>query len=927
MFEDVITTIGAARSPDDLANRVFEGVQHHFRDATVYVAVYDADHAVIETRTFREGQRDHHLTPCTPKSDLLSYIIKSGEVVTDKSSLSDVNFTLAASVIGVPMYDGRHRVGALCLESEQPGTFDAIDLAQLRMLANVAGAMVENVALLGALLMRVHEAGVLNEISRVLAHYLGSEEMWAMLHQQIMLLFDTSSFFIGLYDPEPHHLTFPLICEDGIRIYLDQPMPLQGLSGVVIAHGIPLHFRDLFEETERLASLGVTEIESVYEDAPAWEMRSWLGVPLQSRTGEIIGLINVQNALPDIFDDADLSLLITIAAQLSMAMDNVRLLEAERQRHKITNTLIDVSRDVSSTLDYAEVLDRILEQMLRVVDYDGASILLAPVDHPDSPRMVIAATQGHEPYLRGREIDYSHSPLFAEIAQSRQPVLVGDVHEHEDWVLLSDEESMQNIRSWIGVPLLVQNHMIGMITLDKTSVHAYTQRDASVAFAVARQAAVAVENARLHAQSQANLRALEQRNRRLSSLHRISTLLASTLDREHILKIAVQQLTELFSVDYTQIFMLDAQGYAQLAAEHPIGNTPRVTVSTSEAGHEFVEKLRQGDPMMIGDVENDELPDMVRFVLRQTGARSSLIAPLVARDTLIGGIVLNSIAHFYTFTAEEQETCMTIAGQLALAITNADLFEEAIAGNRLKSEFLANISHELRTPLNAIIGYSELLLEGAYGTTNAAQQDRLMRVCNNGKQLQYLINNVLDLSKIEAGQMIVSLEPMDISEPVELAIANVTPQAEARGLTLNIHFAHPLPRVAADAQRLRQILANLLDNAVKFTRKGSVSLTIEGVNGDHWPEVMPPGEWLVIRVTDTGIGIAPEDQGYIFDAFRQVDGSSVREYNGSGLGLAITRQLVALHHGHIWVESAREQGSTFTVLLPVIPISALANNG
>jgi signal transduction histidine kinase len=165
---------------------------------------------------------------------------------------------------------------------------------------------------------------------------------------------------------------------------------------------------------------------------------------------------------------------------------------------------------------------------------------------------------------------------------------------------------------------------------------------------------------------------------------------------------------------------------------------------------------------------------------------------------------------------------------------------------------------------------------------------------------------------------------MDITESVNLALANVAPQAEAKGLTLNLQLAQPLPLVAADAPRVRQILANLLDNAVKFTHTGSVTLHIYAVHAveEDWPDHVRADDWLVIRVIDTGIGIAPEDQTYIFDAFRQVDGSSRREYNGTGLGLAITRQLVLLHYGRIWVKSNHSEGSTFTVLLPLASAAA-----
>jgi CheY-like chemotaxis protein len=262
---------------------------------------------------------------------------------------------------------------------------------------------------------------------------------------------------------------------------------------------------------------------------------------------------------------------------------------------------------------------------------------------------------------------------------------------------------------------------------------------------------------------------------------------------------------------------------------------------------------------------------------------------------------------------------------VAVAINNIDLYEQAVQANRLKSEFLANISHELRTPLNAIIGYSELLLTGMYGDLNEKQQSRIERVHASGKHLLELINDVLDLSKIDAGQMNLSVEALDLVALVDLALDEVAPEADAKALELQRSIAADLPEVTGDPQRIRQVLVNLLGNAVKFTREGHVRVEIRPVNviggkADDVPSLpahTDSGAYVLIAVQDTGIGIAAEDQRIIFDAFRQVDGSSVREYGGTGLGLAIALRLVELHRGSLWVESTPGTGSTFYVMLPV----------
>jgi signal transduction histidine kinase/CheY-like chemotaxis protein len=306
---------------------------------------------------------------------------------------------------------------------------------------------------------------------------------------------------------------------------------------------------------------------------------------------------------------------------------------------------------------------------------------------------------------------------------------------------------------------------------------------------------------------------------------------------------------------------------------------------------------------------------------------------LIARDRLIGSIGLDSLTRLRTFAEGERETAVSIASHVALAIDNAALYEQAVIANRLKSEFLANMSHELRTPLNAIIGFSEVLLSEIYGQLNEVQKDRILRVNSGGKHLLNLINDVLDLSKIEAGQMELDLIPVFITDLLHDLILDFTPRVQEKQLTLQMDAPETLPRIHVDAQRTRQILTNLLDNAIKFTHAGGITIkaysarSVEGKLAGRPASPprfdLPNGTWMGIAVQDTGIGIRPEDHEIIFEAFRQADSSTTRSYEGTGLGLAITQQLVAMHHGHLWVESVPGVGSTFTVLLPCeIPADA-----
>jgi signal transduction histidine kinase len=296
---------------------------------------------------------------------------------------------------------------------------------------------------------------------------------------------------------------------------------------------------------------------------------------------------------------------------------------------------------------------------------------------------------------------------------------------------------------------------------------------------------------------------------------------------------------------------------------------------------------------------------------------------LEVKDKVIGSIGLDCIER-REFTEGEIETCRTLASQIALAVENSDLYERALVATRLKSEFMTNISHELRTPLNAILGYTEGVLGGLYGKLTEKQTDRLQRVFHNAQGLLALISDVLDLSEIQAGKMTLELTPQEIEPIITAVVHQVAPLAESKKLALSTDIPSSLPRVFVDNARLRQVLLNLVSNAVKFTREGSVQVRAEPltiVNGECQEHdlgaQLNDGHWLAVAIEDTGIGIARENFKIIFDAFRQVDGSTVREFQGTGLGLAITEQLVEMHGGKLWVESEVGHGSRFTFALPV----------
>jgi signal transduction histidine kinase len=319
------------------------------------------------------------------------------------------------------------------------------------------------------------------------------------------------------------------------------------------------------------------------------------------------------------------------------------------------------------------------------------------------------------------------------------------------------------------------------------------------------------------------------------------------------------------------------------------------------------------EPIQIADItEPGAYQSSVRDTLIRFGYRALLSVPLLREDQIIGSLSFNRKAPG-EFSPEVVDVLKTFATQSALAIQNARLFREIAdksrqleAASRHKSEFLANMSHELRTPLNAIIGFSEVLAQGMFGEINAKQTEYLQDILESGRHLLSLINDILDLSKIEAGRMELELSAFDLPQAIQNALTLVRERALRREIALQHAIDDRVASIRADERKVKQVLLNLLSNAIKFTPEG----------GGIEVRAAPVDGMVEVSVTDTGVGIAPEDQETVFEEFRQV-GTADRKAEGTGLGLALSRKFVELHGGRIWVKSQVGVGSTFTFTLPM----------
>jgi signal transduction histidine kinase len=463
------------------------------------------------------------------------------------------------------------------------------------------------------------------------------------------------------------------------------------------------------------------------------------------------------------------------------------------------------------------------------------------------------------------------------------------------------------VRALLAAPMLREDGAIGCIVLRKPEPGAFTPRQIELLETFAAQAVIAIENVRLFTELSESL---EQQTATAEVLRVISQ---SPTDVQPVLKAVTTAARRFCGATDALVVLRDAADSVVSAHEGSL------TASVGRRRPLSRDNLT-GRAMLDGltiHVPDSALLDPKEYaaavaMAREHKWRAAVAAPMLREGVAAGAIMLRKTEPG-AFTPRQIELLETFAAQAVIAIENVRLFTEIQekshqleVASQHKSQFLANMSHELRTPLNAIIGYTEMMADGLYGEVGEKAQGVLERVQNNGRHLLGLINDVLDLSKIEAGQLSLTVEQYSVADMVATVLSATESLARTKGLALRSAVAPGLPTGNGDARRLTQVLLNLVGNAIKFTDAGSVEV-----------RAVQAGDRFEFAVVDSGFGIAPADQARIFDEFQQVDNSSTRKKGGTGLGLSISRKIVELHGGRITVESEVGKGSAFKVIVPI----------
>jgi GAF domain-containing protein len=671
--------------------------------------------------------------------------------------------------------------------------------------------------------------------------------------------------------------------------------------------------------------------------------RTLLAVPML-HDDEAIGAIVISRAEDRPFSDRQIALLQTFADQAVIAIENVRLFTELQEKNRavteahgqVTEALeqqtatSDILRVISSSpTDLQPVFKAIMECAVRLCGARFSAVFLF-----DGERLHFAAHHNLTPdNVQVLEGLYPMRPSRDQGAG--RAILTAATVQIED--ALADPEYRREVaaaggwRSLVAVPMLRDRQPIGAISVGRRApdggARPFSDREIELLKTFADQAVIAIENVRLFNELRERTAELTRSVGELRALGDVGRALSSTLDLETVLQTIVTRANQLAGTAGCVIWEYDAPHEAfRLRASHyadardaavlpaPGGVT---TVPRGQGLTTRVMELRQ--PVQITDIAvAGAYESPVRQAMTNAGHRALLGLPLLREDDVIGVLAVTSKTPG-EFAPEIVRLLSTFATQSALAIQNARLFQEIAdkgrqleAASRHKSEFLANMSHELRTPLNAILGFSEVLAERMFGEVNEKQAEYLQDILSSGRHLLSLINDILDLSKVEAGRLELELGQFHLPAALDNALTLVRERATRHGITLNQTVDDRVGHIVADERKVKQVLLNLLSNAVKFTPDGgTVALSTTVTN-----------EIITVAVRDTGIGIAPEDQAAIFEEFRQVGGDDARKQEGTGLGLTLAKKFVELHGGRIWVESQMGQGSTFTFTLPVRPDGA-----
>ncbi len=802
--------------------------------------------------------------------------------------------------------------GRLFVAYRAPHRFKEGEQRLLYAVAASASVVIDNNLLFEQIQSTLQETSVLYQASRALTQATNPSEIVDVIVNYLIEPHVTH-VFMALLSTRSWHVPNATI-EIAANWHVEDAINLQGVS--LTAEQFPA-WRQL--ATEELLIIPDVEEHSGLDpmermSIASLDARSVVIIPLRV-SQRPIGAIWIGANQPYRYTDRDERIFQAFSEQASLSLEAAYLLQQTEHRARQLETSAAVGRRAGEILDLNELLPQVVELIRQQFGYDHVQVFL--MDEYDDYAVLRASTGevGRKLLSIKHKLRKGSQSVIGRVTASGEPTIALDtadatvVHQPNPYLPLT--------RSELALPLIVKNRVVGALDVQSNQPNAFNEDDIRALKTLAAQISIAIDNARLYEEAQ-------QRASDMAFLFDITTA-ATTADtvesalaniahrlRESLEALSVAVYLPQLYLDHMNNTFLMMRPVAALATDIPVQDLSEIRVNAETVVGIVASTLQ---PQIVADVLRD-----IRYQTLNAKARSAIVTPITSGLQLVGLFVIES-ERGNAFNSDTMQLLMTLAGSLAAIIQNATLLEQLQKTNeqlreidRLKSEFLANMSHELRTPLNSIIGFSRVMLKGIDGPLTEMQEQDLTTIYNSGQHLLNLINDLLDQAKIAANKMELKLAYFDVKPMIESVKSIAVGLIKEKTLDLFVEIAPNLPQAYGDEFRTRQILLNLVNNAIKFTTEGSVSIRAYATQTEDDGRT-----FIRVDVIDTGIGIAEKDMPLLFEAFRQVDSSLTRTVGGTGLGLPIARSLAEMQGGALTVVSEVNVGSTFSVFIPIEP--------